>query len=641
MRRNTPVAASCFLLLLLSLVSGVVIADETVYVDDDNCPGPGSGTALDPYCAIQDAICSLRGVGGGMVLVLPGHYNESLRMFGGISVLSTDGPAVTTINASGKPCIRSDCTPSSVNLTCSAVVYGSGSTNLDRLEGFRITGGAGTFRDFGGSGTAVAGGGILVFNSSPTITNNEIVDNVLVNAATEIQWGAGIYLAGTSYLSPTYPVISGNIIEGNIANPPSGSGADPSVALGGGLYAGIYTAPLVEGNAFRGNQAGDSEVTKQEGSGGGIAIYSMSDYAVPLISRNLIQNNSAADSGGGIFFGEIYYSPTHYPSRGTVENNLIELNSSTSGGGIYTRTTQARILSNTIVDNLADFGGGFCASTTITPADQATMVNNIIAFNTAVTSGGGLAVYSSDPVVEYNDLYGNLPDDVGGDFGEEDYIGIDGNVSLDPHFVSRLPPGRNLQLQETSPVIDIGRNDEAAAFDLLGAPRVQDGDLDGVAIIDMGAYEFSPDTNSNGVPNWLDPDDDGDGILDEADNCQYIANPGQWDADSDGWGDPCDNCPSVANPDQLDGDGDGLGDICDPCSSSKGYGEDRDSDTVCDSAGVDTIVPSPSRSSESAGTLRVHPREAANKNQAIPGDPHPFCYARAPWTSDSTARSHW
>jgi hypothetical protein len=29
---------------------------DTIYVDDDNCPGPGSGTPGDPYCSIQTAI---------------------------------------------------------------------------------------------------------------------------------------------------------------------------------------------------------------------------------------------------------------------------------------------------------------------------------------------------------------------------------------------------------------------------------------------------------------------------------------------------------------------------------------------------------------------------------------------------------
>ena len=70
-----------------------------VWADDDTCDEMrvGSGTFVDPYCKIQDAICSIKDSGGGNVFVLPGDYTESLRMFADVSVISTDGPAMTTI----------------------------------------------------------------------------------------------------------------------------------------------------------------------------------------------------------------------------------------------------------------------------------------------------------------------------------------------------------------------------------------------------------------------------------------------------------------------------------------------------------------------------------------------------------------
>jgi len=66
-------------------------------------------------------------------------------------------------------------------------------------------------------------------------------------------------------------------------------------------------------------------------------------------------------------------------------------------------------------------------------------------------------------------------------------------------------------------------------------------------------------------PNPITTDVDGDGILDDVDNCPSTANANQLDTDGDGVGDVCDNCPTTANSPQADFDEDGLGDQCDPC----------------------------------------------------------------------------
>ncbi len=75
-------------------------------------------------------------------------------------------------------------------------------------------------------------------------------------------------------------------------------------------------------------------------------------------------------------------------------------------------------------------------------------------------------------------------------------------------------------------------------------------------------------------------DSDQDGVFDRfgavRDNCSLVANPDQRDSDSDGLGDACDpdddndtvmdpndNCPLANNSNQLDFDGDGHGDVCD------------------------------------------------------------------------------
>jgi len=57
-------------------------------------------------------------------------------------------------------------------------------------------------------------------------------------------------------------------------------------------------------------------------------------------------------------------------------------------------------------------------------------------------------------------------------------------------------------------------------------------------------------------------DFDGDHVYDNVDNCIEDYNPEQDDRDLDLVGDACDNCMFVANADQLDSDDDGFGDEC-------------------------------------------------------------------------------
>ena len=121
-----------------------------------------------------------------------------------------------------------------------------------------------------------------------------------------------------------------------------------------------------------------------------------------------------------------------------------------------------------------------------------------------------------------------------------------GNLDVSPGFAG---PGSQ-RLAGSSALIDAGPDgDGNPAFDRDGLPRPVDGDGDGLAQHDIGAFEFT--------------DPDHDGVTAPLDNCAAVGNPGQLDEDHDGFGDLCDNCPRVRNRDQADRDGDGRGDACD------------------------------------------------------------------------------
>jgi hypothetical protein len=119
-------------------------------------------------------------------------------------------------------------------------------------------------------------------------------------------------------------------------------------------------------------------------------------------------------------------------------------------------------------------------------------------------------------------------------------------------------------------------------------------DPDGDGLLDQNdncpdiANADQANNDGDAMGDLCDPDDDNDGMADTADNCPFTANVDQANNDGDAMGDVCDpdddndtvadtadNCPFITNADQANNDGDALGDSCDP---------DDDNDTVADNA---------------------------------------------------------
>jgi len=199
-----------------------------------------------------------------------------------------------------------------------------------------------------------------------------------------------------------------------------------------------------------------------------------------ILSNCIVTGNTATNYGGFPANGGGTYLGTNY-------NCIISHNiASGDGGGAYQSTLYNCIVSGNITTGIHNGGGtygGYLWNCTVAKNITGgsgggiyggTISNSIIYFNSAPTGSNwwnDTAMYNSctTPAFSFNP----------------------GNISNDPAFVDA--DGGVFQLRCGSPCIDaLSTNIAAPATDIRGVPRPSDGNSDGVALPDMGAYEYNP-----------------------------------------------------------------------------------------------------------------------------------------------------
>jgi CSLREA domain-containing protein len=320
----------------------------------------------------------------------------------------------------------------------------------------------------GNSAASGSGGGI--------ITNSAHLTHCTLS-------GNSAAISGGGMLAPT-ATLSNCTISGNFAAASNGG-------LGGG---GIFAFTAILTNCTVSNNSAST------GGGGGIFA-----QTTATLTNCAVSSNSATSGGGGIS------GSTATLTNCTVSSNTVSSNGVTSGsgGGINAMTatltnctvsgnsatlvgggmlaTTATLTNCTIVENLAHNGGGLFHA----PGGAFNIKNTIVALNLTDFSGSGPDVFAAFTSQGHN-LIGNGTGSTGFTNGVNGDIVGTSNVPIDPKLGLLQNNGGKTQtmaLKAGSLAIDAGDNTGALAADQRGLARKKDGNFDGIAIVDIGAFE--------------------------------------------------------------------------------------------------------------------------------------------------------
>jgi hypothetical protein len=302
------------------------------------------------------------------------------------------------------------------------------------------------------------GGGMRVVGLSSllTVTSSMVRRNLA-------EFGGGI-VAGRA-------VLTNSTVHGNAAD-----------TIGGGIDAGevTMTGCTVSNNSsdFGGGiNSGPATLTECTVSGNFAAIDGggINTPSATLI-RSTISGNTAGERGGGI------NANTATLTNSTVSGNTAAI----EGGGLF--ATTATLLNCTVVENISNTGGGLFH----VAGGTFSVKNTIVAFNLVAFGGLGPNAFGATFTSQGNNLIGDGTQSNGFTDGVNGDIVGTGVNPIDPKLGALANNGGKTKthaLLAGSKAIDAGDNAGALSTDQRGFLRKKDGNGDGIARVDIGAYE--------------------------------------------------------------------------------------------------------------------------------------------------------
>jgi CSLREA domain-containing protein len=298
---------------------------------------------------------------------------------------------------------------------------------------------------FSGNHATIGGAGIWNNSGALAVTNSTFSGN----SASDL--GGGIYNNGT--LTVTNSTLSGNTAINT---------------GGGGIYNELGTTATVSESTFSANETAP-------GSGAGIL-----NAGTLNVSASTFKTNTSSVYGGGIYNND---------GTATVSNSTFSANTAGgNGGGIYSSGTLT-LVNGTLSGNGASSGGG------VNNQDVLHLANTIIANST----NGGDCVNGASLSTNTNNLVqdGSCS------------AGLSGDPMLGP-LANNGGPTQTMALLVGSIALDAGDNTVCAAepvnnLDQRGHSRPFDGDGDGTATCDMGAFEHGQPTTTLITADTPDP----------------------------------------------------------------------------------------------------------------------------------------